>query len=77
MQTREQGKQGAEEMDGLLTTREAAALVGLSPRTLEQYRVRGTGPRYVKTPGKAKRGRYSGLVHYRMEDLLAWRREAS
>ena len=32
----------------LLATREAAALVGLSPRTLERYRVTGEGPRFLK-----------------------------
>ena len=32
----------------LLATGEAAALVGLSPRTLERYRVTGEGPRFLK-----------------------------
>lgn len=29
-------------------TREAAAFLGLAPKTLEFWRVRGTGPRYRK-----------------------------
>ena len=32
----------------LLTTREAAERLGLSPRTLERYRVTGEGPRFRK-----------------------------
>ena len=47
----------------LLTQREAAALLRLSERTLERWRVTGTGPRFVKT------GR---LVRYRETDLAAW-----
>jgi len=31
-----------------LSTREAAALLGLSPRTLERYRVTGEGPEFSK-----------------------------
>ena len=32
----------------LLTTKQAAAYCGLSPRTLERYRVTGEGPRFIK-----------------------------
>jgi len=32
----------------LLTTKEAAHLLRLSPRTLEGFRVRGMGPRFIK-----------------------------
>ena len=31
-----------------LSTRQAAALLGLSPRTLERYRVTGEGPAFSK-----------------------------
>ena len=44
-------------------TREAAALVGLSPRTLDTYRCTGAGPRYY---------RLGGSVRYRETDLAAW-----
>lgn len=47
----------------LLTTPEAAERVGLSPRTLERYRVTGQGPRYRKI------GRW---VRYTPEDLDEW-----
>ena len=38
----------------LLTTRQAAKRLGLSPRTLERYRVSGDGPEFVKM-GRAVR----------------------
>ncbi|MBT3069263.1 helix-turn-helix domain-containing protein [Rhodomicrobium sp. Az07] len=54
-------------ISGLLTTVEAAAFLRLSPRTLEDMRVTGTGPRYFKLgPGKRSK------VVYRKEDLEAW-----
>ncbi|MDE0350535.1 MAG: helix-turn-helix domain-containing protein, partial [Gammaproteobacteria bacterium] len=46
-----------------MDTREAAALVGLSPRTLDTYRCTGAGPRYY---------RLGGSVRYRETDLAAW-----
>ena len=46
-----------------LDTREAAAWLGLSPKTLERYRVSGEGPDFRK-PGTR--------VHYLLEDLEAW-----
>lgn len=48
----------------LLTTAQAAALLGLSPRTLGGLRLRGGGPRYVRLSARA--------VRYRREDLAAW-----
>ena len=47
----------------ILTTREAAALLTLSPRMLERYRVKGGGPRYLKIGGN---------VRYARADLLEW-----
>ncbi|MFW5489115.1 MAG: helix-turn-helix transcriptional regulator [Desulfovibrio sp.] len=35
-------------MQGLLTTKEAAERLGLSPGTLEVWRCLGKGPRYIK-----------------------------
>lgn len=50
-----------------LTTEEAAALVRLSPRTLERMRLTGDGPRFHKVgPGKQSR------VLYQREELEAW-----
>jgi len=46
-----------------LTTDEAAALLRLSPRTLEKQRVLGGGPRFRK---------FGARVVYAMADLRAW-----
>jgi hypothetical protein len=50
-----------------LTTRQAAALLHLSPRTLERFRVEGTGPQFFKA-GQGKRSR----VLYAKADLEGW-----
>ncbi len=50
-----------------LTTTEAAQHVRLSARTLERFRVEGTGPRYAKA-GPGKRAK----VLYKLEHLDAW-----
>lgn len=47
----------------LLTTRKAASLVGLSPRTLETLRVRGGGPAFIKL---------GSAVRYEPAALQAW-----
>ena len=46
-----------------LTTKRAAEYLGLRPNTLEAWRCRGGGPRYVKL-GRA--------VRYRVTDLNDW-----
>jgi DNA-binding transcriptional MerR regulator len=48
----------------VLDTRAAAAIVGLSPATLETLRSRGGGPPFVR-PGRR--------VVYRVADLRRWR----
>jgi hypothetical protein len=54
-------------VSGLLTTVEAAEYLRLSPRTLEDMRVTGNGPRYFKLgPGRRSK------VVYRREDLETW-----
>jgi hypothetical protein len=50
-----------------LTTKQAAALLHLSPRTLERFRVEGTGPQFFKA-GQGKRSR----VLYAKADLEGW-----
>jgi transcriptional regulator with XRE-family HTH domain len=47
----------------LLTTKEAAALLRLSPGTLATMRTRGGGPPFCKP---------KGAVRYRRSDLVAW-----
>ncbi len=51
----------------LLTTVEAAAYLRLSPRTLERFRVEGTGPKFLKA-GAGKRAR----VLYEPGELHKW-----
>jgi excisionase family DNA binding protein len=46
-----------------LTTREAAAWLGLTKNTLKKMRVHGNGPLY------RKHGRH---VRYHLDDLVAW-----
>lgn len=48
----------------ILRTLEAANYIGLSPSTLEKYRIRGGGPRFVHLGGRA--------VGYDVADLDAW-----
>ena len=61
------GPQGDHDMkqdDGNhLSTRRAAAFLGLSPRTLDRYRVTGEGPVYH---------RFGNRILYRRDDLEAW-----
>ena len=68
-------KEGGTHMNGngtnYINTREAAAWLNLSPRTLDRYRVSGDGPVFH---------RFGGRVRYLVADLEAWasaRRRAS
>ena len=48
----------------LLTEKEAAKLLGFSVRTLQGWRYRGGGPRFVRVS--------RGCVRYRRQDLDEW-----
>jgi hypothetical protein len=50
-------------MRRLLDTKEAAALIGLSPRTLEKLRSKGGGPEFLKLRRR---------VLYAERDLESW-----
>lgn len=52
------------DLDRLLNEREAAQFVGFSSRALQNWRVRGGGPAFVKISARA--------VRYRKRDLIAW-----
>ncbi|MFA3877591.1 helix-turn-helix transcriptional regulator [Streptomyces sp. MMCC 100] len=53
--------------EATLTPAELAAELGVSTKTLMNWRWQGTGPRYVKlTPGR------SGRIRYRRRDVNAW-----
>ena len=49
--------------NGFVTTRRAAAYLGLSHRTLDGYRVSGAGPAFH---------RFGNRVRYRRSDLDVW-----
>lgn len=51
-------------MQALMTPQQAADHLALSPRTLEAWRIKGGGPRYVRLTAKA--------VRYAPADLAAW-----
>jgi hypothetical protein len=61
-------------MDVLIPSREAAAFIGVSPATLENWRVRGEGPAFVKTPGKTGKVLYEPA---QIQKYLAQRRFTS
>jgi len=44
--------------------KKAAALLGLSPKTLQKYRIAGGGPKYVYVSKRC--------IRYRLCDLKAW-----
>ena len=48
----------------MLDTNDAAEVLGISPRTLEDYRWRGSGPPFYKLGRR--------LVRYRLDDLKAF-----
>lgn len=48
----------------LLTTREVAELAGVTDRTVETWRARGTGPRFHALPNRA--------VVYERGDVESW-----
>jgi predicted DNA-binding transcriptional regulator AlpA len=48
----------------LLTERDTASLIGFTERALQNWRVRGGGPQYVKVAGRS--------VRYRRSDVLTW-----
>lgn len=50
--------------DALLNQRQAAARLGLAPRTLESFRFKGGGPPFVRISARC--------VRYRPADLDAW-----
>lgn len=58
------GRPLPDQNDPLLTTPDAAHLLGLSPRTLESLRLRGGGPAFIAVTAKA--------VRYRRRDLEDW-----
>ena len=53
-----------ENPDQLLTEKEAAELICYSRRALQNWRVRGGGPKYVKVSARS--------IRYQRRDVLDW-----
>lgn len=51
-------------LDRLITEREAAAFLGYSNRSLQNWRLRGGGPLFVRVSKRS--------IRYRLRDLIAW-----
>lgn len=54
----------ADHLDKLINEREAGEFLGYSIRTLQNWRVRGGGPKFVKVSARS--------VRYRRRDLNEW-----
>ena len=54
-------------MKPLLDTKQAAPFAGHAEGTLENWRTRGIGPKFIKMPGRR------GKVLYDPDDIEAWR----
>ena len=51
-------------LDRLITERDAADFLGYTMRALQNWRLRGGGPRFVKVSARS--------IRYRRHDLVAW-----
>jgi len=54
----------ADYLDRLINENDAAQFLGYSVRALQNWRVRGGGPPFVKVSGRS--------IRYRRRDLIAW-----
>jgi hypothetical protein len=54
-------------MNPLLDTKAAAPHIGVTVGTLENWRIKGIGPKFIKTPGR------TGKVLYDPADIEAWK----
>ena len=53
-----------DELEQLIPEKRAAKLIGISPRTLRNWRVKGGGPKYVQVSIRC--------IRYRRRDVLEW-----
>ena len=54
-------------MHTLLNTDQAASYLGVTAHTLNNWRHKGMGPRFIKTTRSSR-----GKVFYRLRDIEAW-----
>lgn len=64
--SKDDGKDAAKRGSPFLNTDQAAFYLGISARTLQEHRTRGTGPAYR---------RHGRLIRYHIDDLNAWSRD--
>jgi len=57
----------ADYLDRLMNEHEAAAFIGYSVRSLQGWRVKGGGPRFVRVSARS--------IRYRRRDLIQWAEE--
>jgi predicted DNA-binding transcriptional regulator AlpA len=62
--TMQDADQYHDDLDRLLDEKEAATFLRYSVRALQNWRVRGGGPRFVKVSSRS--------IRYRRRDLIAW-----
>lgn len=55
---------GRRKADVLLTTEQAAQVLAVHPRTLDGWRIRGNGPKFLQLSARC--------VRYRRSDIEAW-----
>lgn len=48
----------------LLNQNEVAEMIGVKPRTLEDWRITGAGPRFIRISKRC--------VRYQLDDVLTW-----
>ncbi len=60
----EQGRANPEYLDSMITETEAARFLGYTVRALQNWRVRGGGPRFVKVSSRS--------IRYRRRELIDW-----
>lgn len=54
----------ADHLDRLMNEQEAAEFLSYTQRALQNWRVRGGGPKYIKVSARS--------IRYRRRDLIAW-----
>ncbi len=60
----EQGRDNPEYLDSMITETEAARFLGYTVRALQNWRVRGGGPKFVKVSSRS--------IRYRRRELIDW-----
>ena len=63
------GNSGVPDVDQLVRQEQAAALLSVSPRCMENWRHRGEGPKFVRVSGRCIRYRKSDLTLFIEERL--------